>query len=315
MTSISIPRKGALVALGTIAAAAAAIFIQRQSRRAERENPPQGQFIHVQGARLHFVDKGRGPPVVLLHGNGTMVQDFQLSGLLDLAATRYRVIAFDRPGYGYSTRPGRRLWTPDAQAELIHEALARLGIERPIVLGHSWGTLVALALASLHPASVKSLVLLSGYYFPTLRLDVPLASTPALPLVGHLLRHTVSPLLGRLMWPRLVRRMFGPSPTPRRFAAFPKWLSLRPSQLRAAAAEAALMVPAAAVIARRYSDMTTPTYILAGAEDRIVKVRQSERLHAALQGSTLRVVPATGHMFHYLWPRKVVAAIDDAAAA
>jgi pimeloyl-ACP methyl ester carboxylesterase len=303
----------ALLALGTFAAGLAALVVRRKTRRAEEENPPRGRFIEVDGVTLHYVDRGIGQPVVLLHGNGTMSQDFDLSGVLDIAAQRYRVIAFDRPGYGYSTRPRDRTWTPQAQAQLLHEALARLGVERPIVVGHSWGTLVALALALLHPGAVKSLVLLSGYYFPTVRLDVPILSSPAIPYLGGVMRHTISPLLGRLAWPALAKQMFGPAPVPRRFAAFPKWLSLRPSQLRASAAEAALLIPAASSLSQHYGEIRTPAILLAGAADRVVAPKHSERLHAKLLRSELRTVPATGHMFHYLWPRKVVAAIDQAA--
>ncbi len=303
----------ALVAFGAAAGAAAAL-VRAKTRRAERENPPRGQFIFVQGVKLHYVDRGVGQPVVLLHGNGALAQDFDLSGVLDIAAQRYRVIAFDRPGYGYSTRPRSRVWTPEAQAQVVYEALARLGVERPIVVGHSWGTLVALALALLHPAEVKSLVLMSGYYFPTVRLDVPVMSAAAVPVLGDLLRYTFSPLLGRLLWPALAKRLFGPAPVPRRFAAFPKWLSLRPSQLRAAAVEAALLVPSAAALGRRYSELQTPAIVLAGAGDRYVSAEHSKRLHERLPQSVLRIVPATGHMFHYLWPRKVVAAIDQAAS-
>jgi pimeloyl-ACP methyl ester carboxylesterase len=306
-------RTVALLALGTFAAGLAALVVRSKTRRAEKENPPRGAFIEVDGVKLHYVDRGMGQPVVLLHGNGTMSQDFDLSGVLDIVAQRYRVIAFDRPGYGYSTRPRDRTWTPEAQAQVLHEALARLGVERPVVVGHSWGTLVALALALLHPAQVKSLVLLSGYYFPTVRLDVPILSSPAIPILGGLMRHTISPLLGRATWPALAQRMFGPAPVPRRFAAFPKWLSLRPSQLHASAAEAALLIPAAASLSRRYAEVRTPAILLAGTADRVVGSQHSERLHAKLPRSVLRIVPATGHMFHYLWPRKVVAAIDQAA--
>jgi pimeloyl-ACP methyl ester carboxylesterase len=300
--------------LGTLAAAAA-LIVRGQTRRAERMNPPAGRFVHVDGARLHYVERGQGQPVVLLHGNGTMAQDFDLSGLLDLAAAHYRVIAFDRPGYGHSTRPRGRIWTPFAQAELFAKAFRALGIERPVVVGHSWGTLVALALGLRHPAEVRSLVLLSGYYFPSVRVDVPLLSPPAIPLVGSLMRYTVSPLIGRALWPALMRRLFGPGPVPRRFLQFPKWMSLRPSQLRASAAESALMVPSAAALRRHYAELRTPAFIVAGAEDRYVSAQQSVRLHHAIAGSDLRLVSGMGHMVHHFAPRKVVAAIDAAARA
>jgi pimeloyl-ACP methyl ester carboxylesterase len=289
------------LALGTLAAGASALAVRYQTRKAERENPPAGRFLHVDGVRLHYVERGNGDPVVLLHGNGTMMQDFELSGVLELASAHYRVIAFDRPGYGYSSRPRRRLWSPGAQAKLLHDALARLGIDRPVIVGHSWGTLVAIAYALRYREDVKSLVLLSGYYFPA---------------VGEAMRQTLSPLLGRLMWPRLMRSFFGPAPTPRRFERdYPKWLSLRPSQLRAAAAEAALLIPAAAALRRCYRLLRIPAVIVAGAQDRHVNsMRHSAKLHEAVAQSELRMVADAGHMVHHAAPRKIVAAIDRAAA-
>jgi pimeloyl-ACP methyl ester carboxylesterase len=303
-----------LAVLGALAAAA--LVVRKRTRSAERLNPPSGRFLLIDGVRLHYVERGEGAPVVLLHGNGTMVQDFDLSGLLDLAAAHYRVIAFDRPGYGHSTRPRGRVWTPGAQAELFAKAFRALGIHRPVVVAHSWSTLVALALGLKYPLEVRSLVLLSGYYFPSLRLDVPLLSPPAIPIIGGLMRHTLSPLIGRALWPALMRRLFGPGPVPRRFLRhYPKGMSLRPSQLKAAGAESALMVPAAAALRRHYAELRTPTFIVAGAEDRYVSPKQSIRLHKAIEGSELRLVSGMGHMVHHFAPRKVVAAIDAAAHA
>ena len=302
----------ALLALG-VAAGAAALAVREITRRTERRNPPAGRFLEVDGTRLHYLERGEGSPVVLLHGNGMMALDFDLSGVLDLAAAHHRVVAFDRPGYGYSTRPRGRVWTPRAQADLLVKAFRKLGLESPVVVGHSWGALVALALALHHPTEVRSLVLLSGYYFPTVRLDVPLLSPPGLPIIGGVLRHTVSPFIGRALWPAFMRRMFGPGPVPRRFLRFPKWMSLRPSQLRVEAAETALMVPAAAALARHYREMRTPTFILAGAEDRYVSAKQSVRVARELPNGDLRVLSGLGHMIHHFAPRKVIAAIDAAS--
>jgi pimeloyl-ACP methyl ester carboxylesterase len=136
-----------------------------------------------------------------------MIQDFQSSGLIDLAAKKYRVIAFDRPGFGYSSRPRRTVWTPEAQADLIAAALKEIGVSKPMVLGHSWGALVAVALALYYPREVQALILASGYYYPNARADVLILSTPAIPLIGDLLSHTVAPLASRLLWPLLLRKI------------------------------------------------------------------------------------------------------------
>lgn len=215
----------------TLAAlAATAVFNHFRAKRAEDASPPMGRFITVDGVRLHHVDRGQGRPVVLLHGNGAMIQDIEASGILTRAAEHYRVIAFDRPGFGYSERPRSTVWTPSAQAALLHNALKQLGIQEPVIVGHSWGALVAVAMALDFPADVAALALLSGYYFPTLRADTVLGSPPAIPVVGDVLRHTVSPLLGRLAAPALKRKLFGPSLVSRSFADFPMEIALRPSQ-------------------------------------------------------------------------------------
>jgi len=285
------------------------------TNKAERDNPPTGRFVEVDGVRLHYVERGSGEPLVLLHGNGSMIQDFETSGLIDMAAKSYRVIVFDRPGYGHSERPRSTIWTAEAQADLIHEALARLGVSRAIVLGHSWGASVAVALALKYERMVKALVLASGYYYPTVRADVVALSGPAVPVLGDIVRHTVSPLLGRVMWPLLMRKIFGPARVPEKFKGFPSEMAMRPSQIRASAAESALMIPGAFALREGYGDLRMPVVIIAGEDDRLIDIdRQSARLHRDVAQSTFHSVEGTGHMVHQTATKRVMVAIDEAAA-
>jgi pimeloyl-ACP methyl ester carboxylesterase len=290
--------------------AASAILNRVLAKKAERRNPPTGRFITVDGVRLHYVERGTGSPLVLLHGNGSMTQDFESSGLVDLAAKTYRVIAFDRPGFGYSDRPRGTVWTPEVQADLINAALTQMGVSHPLVFGHSWGALVAVALALKYPRNVQALILASGYYYPTVRADVLVLSPPALPLVGDLLSHTISPILGRLLWPLLLRKIFGPSQVPKKFAGFPEEMAMRPSQIRAAAAETALMIPAAYRFREAYGHLKMPVVIVAGTEDRVSEAQQSAELHRDIAHSTLRCLPSTGHMVHQTATAEVMSAID-----
>ena len=273
-----------------------------------------GRFVEADGVRLHYVEAGEGPPLVLLHGLGSTVEDLALSGLITEASKRYRVLAFDRPGYGYSERPRRLGWHPGAQARVLRTALRKLDAQRPIVLAHSWGTLVAAALALDFPGAVRSLVLLSGLYFPSLRLDAPLLIPPAVPLVGGLLRHTVSPLAGRLMWPLWLKTIFAPAPVPDRFSTeFPAWMALRPSQLLALAQESFITLPATLDLAKRYKELTLPVVIVSGDADRYVNRRHSLRLHRLLRNSELILAPGAGHMVHHVDLPRVLAALETAA--
>jgi pimeloyl-ACP methyl ester carboxylesterase len=205
------------------------------------------------------------------------------------------------------------VWTPEAQADAIRAALNKIGVSEPVVLGHSWGTLVALALALKYPQDVKALILVSGYYYPTARADVLLFSPPAVPVIGDILSHTVSPLLGRLMWPLLLRKIFSPNPVPNKFNAFPKEMAVRPSQLRAAAAESALMIPAANTLRDAYRQLDMPVLIVAGAEDRYVESEQSGKLHREIPHSTFHCIPRAGHMVHQTKTAEIMSAIDIAA--
>jgi pimeloyl-ACP methyl ester carboxylesterase len=280
------------------------------TREAERRNPPEGAFLEVDGVRLHYIEKGSGSPVVFLHGNQSMVEDVEISGLFGLLARNHRVIAFDRPGFGHSERPREKVWTASAQAALLRKALSQLGVEKPIIVGHSWGTLVALAHAVDHPADTGALLLLSGYYFPSKRIDAVLASLPAIPIVGDLLSYTISPLLGWLTGPLVLKKVFEPSKVTERVKRkFPFSMALRPSQIRATAGDAANMAPAAASLERHYGQLTMPIAIMAGSGDKIVPVApQPERLHARISQSTLRIMD-TGHMVHHIFPEEVAAAV------
>lgn len=233
--------------LGAVALAGlAALANHFAARRAERKHPPEGSFIEVDGIRLHYSDRGEGSPVVLIHGNAVSGNDYNTSGVADLLIEGHRVIIFDRPGFGFSERPRGHLWTAHQQAELLHQALKQLGVERPVVVGHSWGAIVALELASHHQTNTAGLVLLSGYYFWTLRPDVLLVALGAVPVLGDVLAYTVSPVLGRLMMPLFKRAIFSPAPVPARFQdEYSAAIALRPSQIRATSVDAALMIPGA----------------------------------------------------------------------
>jgi pimeloyl-ACP methyl ester carboxylesterase len=244
-----------------------------------------------------------------------MIQDFESSGLIDLAAKNYRVIVFDRPGFGHSSRPRDVVWTPQAQANLFADALDRMKVRKAIVLGHSWGASVAVALAITRPALVEALVLASGYYFPTIRTDVLALSGPAVPGLGDVISFTISPIVTRLMWPTLLRKMFGPLSVPEKFAGFPKEMAVRPSQIRASAAETALMIPAAFSSAKTYGELAMPTIIIAGEDDRIIDIdEQSARLHGEVEQSKLHRIAGAGHMIQHSATGNLMAAVDEAAA-
>jgi pimeloyl-ACP methyl ester carboxylesterase len=309
-------RSGArTLAWGAVALGVLALANHAAARLAERRHPPAGSFLEIDGVRLHYTDRGTGQPVVLIHGNAVTGDDYNTSGVADLLLAGHRVIIFDRPGFGYSERPHGRLWTANEQAELLHKALRQLGVERPVMVGHSWGAIVALALAEAHPDDTAALLLLSGYYFWTLRPDVLPVTLGALPVVGDILRYTISPLFGWLTMPLFKRILFSPAPVPARFQAeYSPAMALRPSQIRATSMDGALMIPGALSLRGGYEKLSMPVVIMAGDGDKVVFKRSAERLHASIKGSVLRIVKGAGHMVHHLAPGQVAATVEAIAA-
>jgi pimeloyl-ACP methyl ester carboxylesterase len=300
---------GSLIAGGALGLAA--VSNRHAARRAELANPPKGQFIEVDGVRLHYLDRGKGAPLVLLHGNGSSSDELLASGLVDVLAANYRVIVFDRPGYGYSERPSGTTWTAERQADLIARALRRLGAEPALVFGHSWGALVAVALAIRRPEAVRGLILAAGYYYPSVRADVVLMSPPAAPVIGPLLANTLAPIISRMIWRPMIRKMFRPASIPAKFARYSKEMAVRPSQLQASAEESALMIPEAFSLQHHYNQLSGPITIIAGEGDRMANIdKQSARLHKALPGSEFRRLQGVGHMVH----QSAVHAIAEAIA-
>lgn len=293
------------LALAAAGVAGAGAFVHARVRVERRAHPARGGVA----AGLHYVEAGFGPPAVFLHGMGSMLQDFELSGVFSRAADHYRAVALDRPGYGYSA-PGANL--PSAQAATLHQAFRRLGIAQPLIVAHSLGTLVAIAYALRYPDDVRGLVLASGYYYPTVRPDALVLVPPAIPLIGTLMRHTVSPLVGRLLWPAWLKMLFAPREVPPYMAQFPTWQALQPKQLHAVGREAALAVPVTAAMRKLYFTLRVPVAIVAGADDRYVSTRaHSRRLHETLSDSTYLEVPGAGHMVHHAAPDAIVDAMQS----
>jgi pimeloyl-ACP methyl ester carboxylesterase len=279
---------------------------------AEKRNAPLGRFIECDGIRLHYIERGKSeaPCVVLFHGNGTMIQDLTISGLVDVLARNSRVICFDRPGFGHSQRTRSRLWTPTAQAELFVKALTHLGVRKPVVFGHSWGTLVATAIALRKDYPVRGLVLASGYYFPIARLDFWMMSGPAIPILGDLFRYTLAPIISWAILPRLFRKLFAPRSVTQSFRnEFPKSLILRPKQLKAAAEESAFLLPVTREMQSEYATIECPVHIIHGKDDQIIEMEQSRRLHKAIGHSVLNLISEGGHMITHEEPHAIARAV------
>ena len=312
MSRIAARRVGrvGVVVVGSAAIAASGLKLRtdRLVRRAEGRYPPHGQFVTVEGLRLHCAAAGSGRPVVLVHGDGGSTYDWTLS-IFGRIAREYRAVAFDRPGFGYSQRPPGGA-SPLAQARLIRGAVRAMGLERPALVGHSRGGQVALAYALGYPDEVAGVVDLAGGVFfdePWAPLRNRLLLAPAL---GPLLANTVLVPFGRGVVEAALDRAFYPGgPTPPEYLDAYAAMLLRPGPLRAHADDQANSSPAMRRLIPRYGELRVPLVILNGTEDRSTPVEHARRLRETVAGSELIELPGAGHEIMFLHPDRLIDAI------
>jgi pimeloyl-ACP methyl ester carboxylesterase len=304
------PKGSRMITPATLAATLVGlkVYTDNAVRQAETLIPPIGQFVTVHGLRLHYVRKGTGQPVVFLHGNDGQLQDFTMS-VLDRTAHAYQAIAFDRPGHGYSERPAKEAGLPRVQAQVLYGALQELEIERPILVGHSWGGALALTYALRYPNDIASLVVVSGYVYSQRGASLP-GVLATLPLLSDLWRHTLGVLVMRRLVVKGLSTAFAPATPPPAYVAVVQALSPRPRQLKATAEDFAALNTALRALCPHYSAIRAPVVIVTGDADQVVPPqRHAFPLHQAIAHSRLVVLPNTGHMVQFSRPDAVLSAL------
>ena len=311
-------RRAMLLGLGTTSLLYACSTPASQFTAAvEAQYPPLGQFITAAGTRVHYDKRGSGPAVVLIHGASGNLRDFTF-GLSDaLVEEGFTAIALDRPGHGYSERGPGRADTPSAQAAILREAVAELGVQRPIVLGHSYGGAVAAAWAVDAPQSLSGAVIVSGltYAWPAGDNVYHAAAATAVfgPPVNALVRNRA--LNGGAK--RAVNWVFQPQDPPVGYADFiGAELASRPSTFRENGRDISNVNEAMLVVSKGYPSLEVPVELVHGTADRIVPIDDhARRFKAANPAVRLTELPGIGHMAHQVAQTEVIAALKRLALA
>ncbi len=297
---------------------------QARSReaQAERDNPPAGTVIDVDGTPVHYRIIGDGPDLVLIHGASGNLNDFTM-GFTDLLKDRYRIILFDRPGLGWTGRlPGyggpwrNGAETPLEQAALLQKAADRIGVETPIVLGHSFGGIVAIAWGLSRPDDTAALVLASAVSEPwpgSLGWTYTvLGSVPG----GAFFVPLVTAFVPKGYIATSIEGIFAPQDAPEGYADhIGVGLTLRRESLRANAQQVNFLRPHVVEMRKSYDTLTMPIEAVHGDADTTVPLSvHAEVLMGDVPNGNLTVLPGQGHMPQHTAPDAVVAAIDRAAA-
>lgn len=295
--------------------AGAALASGLSRRAAETAHPPIGALVRLGERTVHVVERpGTDPdalPIVFVHGASGNARDPMLA--FAGAFPRHRLIFFDRPGHGWSTRHGAGDAAPTTQAQVVADLLAAEGIDRAIVVGHSWGGSVAAAFGVHHGERAAGLVFLAPatHPWPGAVIDI-LYRISAAPIAGTLLDSLIVPTVGRLMVDKSIVGVFAPDPVPagyRRTIGID--LVLRPAEWRANAEDVYRLHAHVSELAPRYREITAPTLIVSGTHDPIVRADiHAEGLEKDIAGSRLIWLEDIGHMPHHTARDRVIEEIE-----
>jgi pimeloyl-ACP methyl ester carboxylesterase len=300
---------GVAVTLASVVLAGLVLFTAWTAQQVEKKLPPRGRFVDVDGARIHYLDEGTGPTLLLVHGLGGQMHNFTHS-LLGKLRHDFRVIILDRPGSGYSTRPAEASATISAQARIISRFCQELELGRPLIVGHSLGGAIALALALNHPQQVAGLALLAPVTHLPERVPPPFDGIAiASPLLRRFIAWTVATPLSIANRERALATLFGPQPVAHDFAVRGGGLlNLRPCSFIGASADLVATRDELGEMPARYKDLTVPVGILYGTDDRILDPAvHGKGLAAKVVGTDLELIEGAGHMI-------LITSADHAAA-
>jgi pimeloyl-ACP methyl ester carboxylesterase len=276
------------------------------AQRARAAAPPSGEFIEVEGATLHYVRAGEGPPLVILPCGGCPLQSFTASAAFEQAVESYDVIVFDRYGLGHSDL-GMANALPSEQAALTHAALNELGIESPILMGHSASGAIAMAYAQAY--ETRGVVIVAGAVYSSGQ-SYTLLRAVTLPVVGDVLVNVLYvPLVN-------IASAFGaggggPDPLPESYLRENTILLSQPRMVKASAAQTVGVEEELPAITEGYPQLDVPVIYMVGSEDVQTFFEQGERLADEVPNATFEVVDGGGHSFFFGQPDELIDAFDD----
>lgn len=289
-----------VIAFALLAPIAFTFFI---ARRVTKGFPPEGRFIDVGADRVHYTDRGQGPAIVFVHGLCGNLRNFAYLDM-DRLARSHRVIVIDRPGAGRSVRGADSPANIYAQARMVAQCIEKLGLDKPVLVGHSLGGAISLAVGLNHPHVVRRLALIAPL---THAESAPPGAFGGLvlpsPLVRRLVSWTLAIPLSIINSRKAIAAVFAPETMPRDFPfKGGGLLGLRPHVFYAASSDLVSAPEDLPDMERRYASMTVPVDVLYGRGDRILNVkRQGEALKQKLDRVNLRIIDG-GHMLPVTQP-------------
>jgi pimeloyl-ACP methyl ester carboxylesterase len=303
---------GGLLALGGGLAA----FSKMTARKIEKAVPRDGELIDVDGEVLHVVDRGSGPAIVLIHGLGGQIRNFGRDMIEDLERD-YRLILVDRPGSGYSPRASDRSARLKDQAETIAALIRKLDLDRPLIVGHSLGGALALALALNHPDTVGGLALITPLTQAQGLDSVPPVFKPLIvksPAVRRALAATLATPMGIMKAEQATKAIFAPEAVPADFGTEGGgMLAVRPDNFYASSSDLIALEGELEPMVPLYPRIDVPVAILFAKSDNVLDpMTHGDKTVRSIPGAWFELAEG-GHMIPFTQPKICAAFVRRAA--
>jgi len=290
---------GSALAAGMLGAG---LYTARTARKATAAVPMDGRLIEAGPYRLHVAEEGRGRPLLLIHGLGGQIRNFARPMLDDLARD-HRVIRVDRPGSGYSPRLASGRAHLSEQADAIAALIDHLGLEKPVLVGHSLGGAVSLATAIRHPGKVGALALVAPASQPIESIPEVFKGLVVPPALLPLVAWTIAVPVGVATRDKVLTQVFAPEPVPENFLVDGGgMLGFRPENFQGAATDLADASSEAGELTAGYAGLTLPVGIFYAREDNLLDYRlHGEKTAREIPGARLTLTDG-GHMLPFTQP-------------
>src|SRR5215510_7037450 len=279
------------------------LYLPASAQPAIKEN-----FVTVDRLRVRYIESGRGPTVVMIHGNAGSIEDFEF-GVIQALASNYRVIAVDRPGHGKSDRPNTA--NVEYQARLLHQVLSSLRVDQPVLVGHSWGAALALSYALQYPTEVSAMILVAPAAYPDAGENRLLQALAKPPVLGDMTLLFGRAILGRQILRASLSRAFSPQAVPEEYfkRVASSWLGRK--QLKAYLDDESSLNASLKQFSKHYGEIDIPVVIMTGDHDAIVSAKENAyRLKSVIPQAQLIEIKDTGHQIPQTHPESIARALS-----
>lgn len=292
------------------------LWTRSKAAEAERLVPQAGQLVSVDGGSIHYLDLGPkdARPIVMIHGLSGQMQHCTYGLTAELEGD-FRLIVLDRPGCGYSTRETTGHGQLTEQGRMIWEALDKLDVKQPLLVGHSLGGSVSLAMALQRPDDTAGLALLCPA--TAAQNEVPPVFKGLEIRTGWLRRligNTIAVPMAFATRDKVLGMVAAPEPIPEGFMIRGGGqLGFRPKAFVTASEDLLGYEATMPAQAARYGELTMPRALLYGDADQVLNPEAHGRAMTEF-GFDYEELAGMGHMFPLSAPKQTAEFIRRVAA-